>query len=276
MKSNLELMQNVVKPYIDAKNQALTNYVTETGVKNLLPMTISGLKAINTAGTWSGNVYTYKGGTFEVLVDSADNVVGINIDGTFTGNTGFYLIRNYTTSKIYVLSGARNGSDSTYFIEAYNGSSYTFQYSDGIDLPADTYNYIAVGARGGTYNNVKVYPMMRDASIIDPTYAPYAKTNLELMQDIAGLFDLVAQGGNNLIDGTTAFTTLENLKVYTMTTGNPWESDGYNASVFVLKSFSNMGYQVAFKLLSATGAAEMAIRQCYNGIYGTWKKVTST
>lgn len=290
MKSILEVMQDIVKPYIDTKNQALTNKLEDEikaraalGAHNLLEYSLAGLKALNTSGTWSENSYTYEGVTFTVNNDLS---ITVNSNGEnpelsfYLTSPNSYVAREWGGKK---LSGSIGGGASykLYLPASNNGTSWAaniVQENDEITIPSYPYYgsvRILIGANA-TLSNIVFKPMIRLATDADPTYQPYAMTNVELTQDVAGLFDLVAQGGNNLIDGTTAFTTLENLKVYTMTTGNPWESDGYNASVFVLKSFSNMGYQIAFKLLSATGAAEMAIRQCYNGTYGTWKKVTST
>ena len=47
------------------------------GGKNLLPMTVEGIKEVNTSGTWVGNSYTYGGVTFEIQTDDANNVIGI-------------------------------------------------------------------------------------------------------------------------------------------------------------------------------------------------------
>jgi hypothetical protein len=52
--------------------------------KNKLPMTVEGIKVLNTNGNWSGNVYTYNGGTFTILTDNDGNVTGIKINGTFS------------------------------------------------------------------------------------------------------------------------------------------------------------------------------------------------
>ena len=52
----------------------------KNGAKNLLPMTLANIKAMNTGGTWSGNVYTYKNISFEILTDNANNVIGIKVN----------------------------------------------------------------------------------------------------------------------------------------------------------------------------------------------------
>ena len=46
---------------------------------------------------------------------------------------------------------------------------------------------IAIGESGLVANNITYKPMIRLATDADPTYQPYAKTNVELTQDVAGL-----------------------------------------------------------------------------------------
>lgn len=88
--------------------------------KNLLPMTVSGIKALNTEGTWSGNVYTNRGVTFTVLTDNDDNVIGIKTNGTPTNeNIQFNLCSDFkaVSGTTYTISGSPSGvSDSTFRI----------------------------------------------------------------------------------------------------------------------------------------------------------------
>lgn len=62
--------------------------------KNLLPMTVEGIKAANTEGTWNGNAYTFNGVTYTILTDSDGNVIGIKTNGTSTDRSFFYLFIN--------------------------------------------------------------------------------------------------------------------------------------------------------------------------------------
>lgn len=56
------------------------------------------------------------------------------------------------------------------------------------DLDSATFRLWVNG--GDTYNDVKIYPMLRDARVIDPTFVPYAKTNKQLTDDKAERNDL--------------------------------------------------------------------------------------
>lgn len=188
----------VMTPDSSAEIQALTNYVGDKNVKNVLPLTIDGLKALNTGGTWNGNNYTVTGITF------ACDVVGgyvqkITINGTATATSNLELVGKYgafapNPYKNMVVNGCPSGGgDSSYSLPANVATSsagtsptYTIDTGDGAVIGDKDYCriYIRVG-NGYTANNVVFYPMIRDASITDPTYQPYAKTNLELTQDVA-------------------------------------------------------------------------------------------
>lgn len=65
--------------------------------KNKLPMTVSAIKAANTTGTWTGNVYAISNGTFEILTDTANNVTGIKANGTFNSTVTFLIDSTYKT-----------------------------------------------------------------------------------------------------------------------------------------------------------------------------------
>ena len=88
------------------------------GGKNLLPMTVEGLKAINTTGVWNGNVYTLDGITFTVETDDADNVTGIKANGTSTADWVSLNTPTFTlTAGSYILNGCTNGDTTTYRID---------------------------------------------------------------------------------------------------------------------------------------------------------------
>ena len=151
--------------------------------KNLLPLTLSRIKALNTAGTWSDNAYTHRGITFTVLTDDADNVIGIKATGTSTNAVSLYLANslqnNLTSGTQYYISGCTTGSNTTYGIRIVNPSTYgaywsyssefSFSYATGLNN-CDIYVYSgATLPTGGAF----FYPMIRLASITDSTFAPY-------------------------------------------------------------------------------------------------------
>lgn len=139
------------------------------GGKNKLPLTVEGIKALNTDGTWNGNVYSINNGTIEVLTNDADNVIGIKVNGTFIPSVRFLL-------SIPTIGGILNGCPSG------GGWGKYLLLQDGVG--ADTgsgFSGAVNNVRVDMYieqniimNNVIFYPMVRDSSVVDPTFAPYS------------------------------------------------------------------------------------------------------
>ena len=77
------------------------------------------------------------------------------------------------------------------------------------DLDSATFRLWVNG--GDTYNDVKIYPMLRDARITDPTFVPPAKTNLQLTNDKAERADLATL---NLTGSTNTTGSTINEGVY--------------------------------------------------------------
>lgn len=154
---------------------------TPSRTKNLLPMTVDGIKAANTAGTWSGNAYTLNGITFTLQADNDGNITGIKANGTSTNaNVTLYLIDNYTIkSGTYQLNGSIGGSSGTYRIYCQNGDSYYASYDGDSEqsMLIDDSNTVQAGVlirqANVTVNDQMFYPMIRPAAITDPTFAPY-------------------------------------------------------------------------------------------------------
>lgn len=152
--------------------------------KNLLPMTVEGIKSLNTSGTWNGNVYTHNGVTFELLTDSASNITGIKVNGTANGNSVLIITPRFTmTNGTYILS--TNVQENTYrcILEAYN--NYTWVRNIALVSTSDVtftidnsnYNYLNAFisiASGDTITNATFYPMIRLSTVTDPTFAPYS------------------------------------------------------------------------------------------------------
>lgn len=154
------------------------------GGKNLLPNTLDYIKTLNTAGTWSGNVYTRSGVTFTVNDDGS-----VSTSGASTAeNWGFlYVLRAtsalgaiLTDGEIYRISGCPSGgSASTYALQAqvngsYNtdsGSGKQFTYTSG----GNDMVRIVIGASGVDMSGKTFYPMICRSDATDPTiYAPYS------------------------------------------------------------------------------------------------------
>ena len=158
--------------------------------KNKLPMVLADIKSANTSGTWNGNVYTIGGGTFEILVDNADNVVGVNVNGTFTSTTQLILFIKSGSpypfeNTNYTLSGCASGGNSTtYKLDViYNSSGVSnilvtdFGGSASADFSAISnvdQMQIRIVVYSGTHNDKMFYPMIRLSTVTDSTFEPYS------------------------------------------------------------------------------------------------------
>ena len=176
--------------------------------KNKLPMTVDGIKAANTSGTWNGNSYTANGVTFKIQTDNNSNVIGITVDtngGTASADVIFYLSADSNkgfsllqgTSYIVTADGATNDvgvriGDST---DAYVGVAKT----NPLTFTADSSNTARIGVNNGlSISNVTIKPMIRLATETDPTFAPYS--NICPISGHTGVDAWVR--GKNLFDAT--------------------------------------------------------------------------
>jgi hypothetical protein len=179
-------LQTTDKTVVGAVNElksGLTNVdvalsVPENTGKNVLPLTLANLKAINTSGTWSGNAYTIKGVTFTVQTDSDGNVTSIVANGVATNKVWFRLVP--TTFDIMngtILSGITNGSLDTFSMYAFESNDTTVitQLTNGEYTFTNNHEnvnmYINI-LSGVTVDNITFYPMLRPAGTT-PTFAPY-------------------------------------------------------------------------------------------------------
>ena len=165
------------------------------GAKNLLPLTLENLKALNTSGTWSGNNYTLNGITFTIQTDSNNNVLGIKINGTKNEDASVvFNLANYTASSGDKLNGCYDTTSNTYYIYTRGGSSVCRNSEVTIsneDVGVARLYAIAV-VNSTAISNAIVYPMIRLATDPNPTYRPYAMSNQELTQRLISLEQRVA------------------------------------------------------------------------------------
>lgn len=192
--------------------------------KNLLPLTITGIKEVNTDGTWSGNTYSLNNVTFTILTDSDNNVIGIKADSNNSSAvTSLYLGKNITlTDGTYILNGSPSGGgDSNYEIVA-DGKSVDTGSGTNITVSGDTFNLRARIASSYTGSNIIFYPMIRLSTVSDATFEPYT--------NICSIFPGVYS--KNLL-----VTTVENLKTYN-TTGT-WSGNTYTLNNCVYTIVTN-------------------------------------
>lgn len=145
--------------------------------KNKLPMTVSAIKAANTDGTWSGNDYTFRGVTWTIITDSANNVTGIKANGTASGGLSvFTLMPN--TPNIYNGMLLNGGASESCRIQMFDQTIPAQINSTGSDVTItfdnnDTCRVSAIVNDTTTANNVMLYPMIRNSGE-SATFAPYS------------------------------------------------------------------------------------------------------
>jgi len=195
--------------------------------KNKLPLTLANIKTINITGTWNGNVYTVNSGTFEVLVDSANNVTGIKVNGTFTANSEIKLtVATYANNdyKGKIINGCANGSADTYNIlttYSSNGTSWAAemsQYGNTDKTISSDYDYIrfSVFVKANTeVSNIVIYPMIRNSGE-SATFAPYSNicpisgrtdTTVTVSDGDETSADFTISLGQTVYGGSVDFTT---------------------------------------------------------------------
>lgn len=180
----------VLGEYADKVNElksGLTNVDVALSVpngsgKNVLPLTLANIKSMNISGTWSDNAYTISGLTFTVQINSDGNVSGISANGTVPSDVWgvlFYLPSlSVKDGESYTLTGCPNGGGSNTYVlyTTDDGDNNISDFGDGItyttNFTGNAYVRIVI-YRGTTVNNVVFYPMIRPATINDPTFAPY-------------------------------------------------------------------------------------------------------
>lgn len=145
------------------------------GGKNLLPMIVENIKTINTAGTWSGNVYTIGNVTYTVNVDNGNNVQSVTVNGTATSYSLLRLCNAITFDVETRLRGCPSSSYSGYRLQAEAENNYQ-DIGNGAIIPANaaiTRIIIAVPT-GVSASNVVFYPRMVDNSLSDQSFVPYS------------------------------------------------------------------------------------------------------
>lgn len=148
--------------------------------KNKLPMTVDGIKAVNTGGTWNGNVYTSSGSnvTITILTDSDNNVIGIKVNGTFSSTWVFNLVTGALNGS-YILTGCpQGGASDTYRLDVRDINSGVLTTDVGSGSNVTINNESVYGAiriqTGTTVDNIIFYPMLRLSTVADATFAPYS------------------------------------------------------------------------------------------------------
>ena len=212
------------------------------GAKNILPFDLDDIKALNTNGTWAGNVYTYRGVDFTVNSDGTISATGTATGGNASIKT-FAASSNYEMlGKEVILNGCPSGgSASTYRIQAYrmasaDGSTGTY-FDDGAGTDAFTVLNNASGTVGSfavavyentTVTNLLFKPMVRLASDPDDTYQQYAKTNREITAENQTLTNQVKDMNN--VYGSKNLLPFNLVDIVAKNTNGTWSGNKYTVS----------------------------------------------
>ena len=209
--TNLELTQNKVS----------YNFNARTGVHQLLPVTLADIKKNNTTGTWSSNAYTVNGLTFDITADSNGYVSEIDVDGTPSAFTSFFLftwVSNFLIKDgdLKLRGCPVNGSNNCRLVAQFNtsaqdaGADGFSDTGDGITLPKASVSksymrsYIVINE---AVSHKKFYPLITVPEDTDTSITPYAMTNRELTEKVQGIID----AANNAADFAAFKTAIGNL-----------------------------------------------------------------
>lgn len=135
---------------------------------------------------------TVSGVTFTINDDKS-----ITVNGTATAQISF-MINNKVGLGIgnYILTGCPSGGSwNTFYLTAYASSAWLSapDFGSGCKIENKTVTQVVISiASGYTANNLKFYPMLRDADIIDDTYEPYKPS---LQEQIIALEERIAALG---------------------------------------------------------------------------------
>lgn len=145
--------------------------------KNKLPMTVEGIKAQNGSASWSGNICTLDGVSFEIITDNDENVIGIKANRVAASSSpAIFNLGAYTASTGDILNGCPNGGgNSTYKIYARGG--ITGDMGSGATIASGDVGvgriYAIAVFSGGSPSNLIFYPMIRLSTETDSSFAPY-------------------------------------------------------------------------------------------------------
>lgn len=156
---------------------------------------------------------TSNGVTFTPVYDENGNLQYINVNGTASTSAYYVVSQSNPLSKgEYILSGCPSGgSSSTFALYIDNvandfGNGRSFNVSDDTSYKINMFVYT-----GYTATNLRFYPMIRPASIADPTYVPYGL--LRFWGHGEDLFDgTLINGYLDSINGNISGTDSQNYK----------------------------------------------------------------
>ena len=239
-----------------------------SGGKNLIPMTVANLKALNTTGTWSGNTYTFQNGAvIDVLTDDDGNVIGFKGSGTTTASTSynFNLCEfNFVSGTTYKLNGITGGSNQTYRINIAGVSNYS-NGDNTVNGDGSTHAIRIQMQASYSPLNFTITPMLRLATETDATFEPYTNicsisghTSVEVdvtdadsntTQYTISLGQTVYGGSLDIVSGSGSDEWANIASYNGETITEPWLS---SMDEYVSGTTPTTGAQVVYKKATAT------------------------
>lgn len=189
------------------------DYAVNTGAKSLLPnlgadtMESNGVTFTKNADgsvTANGTV-TDKQATYLLLT------TGINRQSVPDGmKKGIDIVESLVGKKVTLSGGQSTNIRFQFWSESTNviadmGDGKTFEIGNAV--LTENFNFAIIVMPGVTVKNLAIYPMLRDASIVDDTFQKYAMTNTALTEkvdaveeEVAAIPYLVNSGAKNLLN----------------------------------------------------------------------------
>lgn len=147
--------------------------------KNLLPMTVDGIKALNTTGTWSGNTYSINNGSLTIQSDSAGNVTGITANGTFNPYVWNFVIGEVPIQNNIRLVGCPSNGDfeNKFALYVFDSGARLWDDGEGVNFDNSSVNAtVNIVIRDNVQMTNEIFkPMITtDLTATYSTFTPYS------------------------------------------------------------------------------------------------------
>lgn len=201
-----------------AVKDAIVGTVGWIGGRNLLPLTLENLKAVNTYGIWNGNIYTNAGTTFTIYTDSQGCVTDIKVNRITAPlrNIDLYIGGEYGNTAPFIESGEYTFSIDNPKFNLYVGYSTSWADMTNSSKTVNAENGISWSllriAVDATVDNDSVHIQLEKGSTAT-AYEPYHASVNETLRDAevveGNLFTLTNSTDNKYVtvDGSVLDNT---------------------------------------------------------------------
>lgn len=233
-----DILDDTYEPYSDNVDTRLIENKSNTAInKSTLGYQCKNLLKNNAV------TQTISGVTFTINDDKS-----ITVNGTATAQISFR-ISNKVGLGIgnYILTGCPSGgSNNTFYLTAYASSAWLSapDFGSGCKIENKTVTHVVISiASGYTANNLKFYPMLRYADIIDNTYEPYQPS---LQEQINQLSDTSNSGKllysmSEVVSSPLTVNITGLFTAYTVVVCNVVTSNGKHSLTLPLKYIKSLG-----------------------------------